>query len=295
MGTRARLATHESSRTAGLAALDAALKVLEATEAELSTWRADSAISELNRSPIGTAWTASATLCAMFAEVYRWHDATTGTFDPAIGALAAAWRIHEHGRIPSSDELATALARSGLDRLAFDRAACTLTRTTDVRLDVGAFGKGEALDRVAAVLGHSSWMIDLGGQVSVGGPRPDGRPWTIDIADPRARQRPLLHVQMRHGSLSTSSGSERDQIVNGQRVGHILDPRTGRPAPFRGSTVVWHERGLAADVLSTALYVMGEDEGIAWAEARGLSAMFLIPNGARMRVRTTTAFERQLR
>lgn len=294
MGTRARLVTHEASRAAGLAALDAALKALEATEAELTTWRGHSAISELNRSPIGTPWIAPATLCAMFDEVYRWRDVTAGAFDPAIGALSAAWGIHEAGRIPSADEIETALKRSGLDRLAFDRGACTITRTVDVTLDVGAFGKGEALDRAAAMLGPSSWMIDLGGQVSVGGPQPDGRPWTIDIAHPRARDRPLLQVHMRYGSLSTSGGSERDQIVNGQHVGHILDPRIGRPAPFRGSAIVWHERGLVADILSTALFVMGADEGTAWAEARGLSAVFLIPDRARVRVRATRAFESRL-
>jgi FAD:protein FMN transferase len=294
MGTRARLVTYAAGRDAGLSTLNAALTTLEATEAELSTWRAESAISQLNRSPVGAQWTASPELCAMFDEVYRWRGATNAAFDPAIGALTAAWGIHDTARIPSPDEIARALTRSGLDRLAFDRAACTLTRTTDVTLDVGAFGKGEALDRVAAVLGNRPWMIDLGGQVSVGGPQPDDRPWTVGIADPRNRERPVVEVHVRRGSLSTSSGSQRDQHVGKQRVGHILDPRTGRPAPFAGSVTVWHERGLVADMLSTALFVMGANDGLAWAEARGLSALFLIPDANTVRVRTTAAFERDL-
>jgi thiamine biosynthesis lipoprotein len=294
MGTRARLVTYAAGRDAGLSTLNAALTSLEATEAELSTWRAESAISQLNRSPVGTPWTASSSLCAMFDEVYRWRDATHSAFDPAIGALTAAWGIHGTARIPSPDELANALTRSGLSQLVFDRAACTLTRITDVTLDVGAFGKGEGLDRAVAVLGHRSGMIDLGGQISVSGLRPDDRPWTVGIADPRNRERPVVEVHMRRGSLATSSGSERDQTVKNQRVGHILDPRTGRPAPFAGSVTVWHERGLVADMLSTALYVMGPQTGLAWAEARGLSALFLIPEGSTVHVRTTTAFGRTL-
>jgi thiamine biosynthesis lipoprotein len=294
MGTRARLVVHDASRAAGLATLDAALAVLETTDAELSTWRDDSAISRLNRSIVGTPWMAEPPLCAMFGEVYRWSAATASAFDPAIGALAVAWGIHHGGRIPSSDDIQVALTRSGLEQITFDPAGCTLTRTTDVTIDVGAFGKGEALDRVAAALGRVSWMIDLGGQLSVGGSRPGSDPWTIDIAHPVNRERRFLQVRMRHGSLSTSGGSERDQAVDGQRVGHILDPRTGRPAPFRGSVTVWHDRGLIADILSTALYVMGPDEGTAWAEARGLSALYLIPDGAEVRVRATTAFERRL-
>jgi FAD:protein FMN transferase len=294
MGTRARLVAYAANRDAGLATLNTALRTLEATEAELSTWRAESAISRLNRSAVGKPWTASASLCEMFGEVYRWRDATQAAFDPAIGALTIAWGIHDSGRIPSSEEIAAALTRSGLNRLLFDRTACTLTRTTDVTLDVGAFGKGEALDRAAAVLGTRSWMIDLGGQVSVGGSPPERHGWAIDIAHPANREQRFLQVHARGGSLSTSGGSERDQIVNGKRVAHHLDPRTGRPAPFAGSVTVWHERGLVADMLSTALYVMGAKDGLAWAEAHGLSALFLIMDGGKVQARTTTAFQRDL-
>lgn len=292
MGTRARMLIYAPSRSLGLDALDAAMTALEATEAELSTWRADSAVSSLNRAPIGVAWAAPAPVCAMFEDLYRWHRETSAAFDPAIGALTRAWGIHDAGPIPSSDEIAAALARSGLDRLVFDRASCTVTRTREVTLDVGAFGKGEALDRVAGLLAGKSWLVDLGGQVSVGGLPPDRAPWTIDIAHPAKRNQSIFQIRMWHGSLSTSGGSERDQRVDGQRVGHHLDPRTGRPAPFDGSVTVWHERGLVADILSTALYVMGPEDGLAWAEARGLSALYLSPDGSNVRTRATRAFER---
>jgi thiamine biosynthesis lipoprotein len=117
----------------------------------------------------------------------------------------------------------------------------------------------------------------------------------VAVAHPIDRQHPYLTVTMREGSLSTTAGSERDLIVNGTRVGHVLDPRTGRPAPFHGSVTVWHESGLAADALSTALYVMGPDAGLAWAEGRGLSVCYLIPDErGSVRMRTTTAFQRLL-
>jgi thiamine biosynthesis lipoprotein len=293
MGTRARLAVLERDRTTALKALETALESLEETEAILSTWREDSAISKLNRFPVGKPWPASS-LCAMFDDVYRWQRATAGSFDPAIGALIRAWGIHDGGRVPSQDEIRAGLAKSGLDRLTFDRDGCTLTRTADVTLDVGAFGKGEALDRAAARLKEVAWLIDLGGQVSVGGSRTDGSPWTIDIAHPADRDQPLVRVNVRNGSLSTSAGSERDQSVNGRRVGHVLDPRTGSPAAFSGSVTVWHERGLVADILSTALYVMGPDNGISWAESHDVSALYLIPDGDDVRVRVTSSFERRL-
>ena len=83
-------------------------------------------------------------------------------------------------------------------------------------------------------------------------------------------------------------------MVSGTRVGHIFDPRTGRPATFAGSVTVWHERALAADILSTALYVMGPDIGLRWAEGQGLAACYLIPEGASLRMAATAAFRNLL-
>ena len=290
MGTRARLSTYAETREGGLATLESALEVLEDTEEELSTWRQSSQISALNRHPVGEPWTAPPRLCRMFVDVWEWHRATDGAFDPAIGQLLAAWDIHGEGVVPAQEAGPKSLASSGMALLAFDQSRCTLTRRADVAIDVGAFGKGEALDRAAAVLGDDPWMIDIGGQMTVGGRAPQAGSWPIGVADPRQRDRPVLQVEMARGSLSTSGGSERDLVVNGVRVGHVLDPQTGRPAAFEGSVTVWHERGMVADVLSTALYVMGPEAGLQWAEARGIAACYLIPERGTLRVETTRAF-----
>ena len=291
MGTRAQLSTYAVTHDRGLATLESALAVLEGTEEELSTWRESSHISALNRQPVGEPWMADARLCRMFSDVWEWHHATDGAFDPTIGRLLAAWDIHGEGTVPSREAHERARALSGMALLAFDRGRCTLTRRAGVAIDVGAFGKGEALDRAASVLGDGPWMIDLGGQISVGGRVPPEGGWPIAVADPRRRDHVALQVRMATGSLSTSAGSERDLVVNGVRVGHIFDPRTGRPASFNGSVTVWHERGLAADALSTALYVMGPEAGLRWAAARGIAACYLIPERGTLRVETTRAFE----
>ena len=294
MGTRAALSTQAASRTEGLATLESALTILEDTEAELSTWRPSSAISTLNRHPISEPWNATPRLCHMLKDVWEWHAASGATFDPGVGRLLEAWDVHGTGRVPSADALASALSLSGLRLFAFDAPRCVVTRRADVRMDVGAFGKGEGLDRVAAALSADPWMIDLGGQVSVGGRPPREGAWTVAIANPRQRDRAVAEVSLSHGSLSTSAGSERDQIANGTRVGHILDPRTGRPAAFDGSVTVWHERGLVADILSTALFVMGPDQGLQWSAARGLATLYLIPESTTLRAEMTPEFRRLL-
>ena len=260
MGTRARLAVYAVDRGHGFATLERALTILEGTERELTTWNDDSEISRLNRTPVGKDWRANDELCRLFDELYEWNRRTRGTFDPAT----------------SMDR------QGGLTRIGFDRASCTLTRRADVAIDVGGFGKGEALDRVATALPNVPWMIDLGGQVSVGAANPTDGFWTIDVAHPADRERSVMQVRLTSGSLSTSGISERGP--------HIRDPRSGQPAVFGGSVVVWHERGLIADILSTALFVMGPEEGLRWAEAQGFAACFLIPHAGRLESRMTAAF-----
>jgi FAD:protein FMN transferase len=288
MGTRASLATLAPSRPDGIAALERALDALEQTERELSTWRDTSDISHLNRQVIGVPWPATPRLCRMFSTVWHWHRATGGAFDPGIGRLLAAWDIHGSGAIPPPEAEQAAKAQSGLAFLAFDPSACTVTRRADATIDVGAFGKGEALDRVEAELGDGPWMVDLGGQVSVGGSWPHG--WPVAIADPVHRDRAILHGRLFSGSLSTSGGSERDLTVGGTRISHHFDPRTGRPAAFNGSVTVWHRSGLAADALSTALFVMGREEGLRWAERHGIAAMYATPTAGTVRIDASGAF-----
>lgn len=292
MGTRATLVTFDQDRERGLARLERLLESLERTEAELSTWKPGSAVSRLNRTPVGAPVTLAPALCAVFRQLDYWTRETSGAFDPAIGALAQAWGLHDdEPRVPGAGELRSARARAGWDRLGFDAGRCTMTRRAAVTIDVGAFGKGEALDRVAADLegDEAPWLADLGGQVGVRGAPPSGS-WRVDIAHPADRARPVLHVDLTSGGLATSGGSERDAAIDGRRIGHILDPRTGVPALFTGSVTVWHEAGLAADVLSTALYVMGPDDGLPWAQARGIAACFLIDHGGGVDVRATAAF-----
>jgi thiamine biosynthesis lipoprotein len=293
MGTRVRLAAWDAGRDQGLGRLERGLRALEQAEAELSPWRADSAITALNRTPVGSPWHARGEVCDAIAVLFEWHRKSGGAFDPAIGTLLDVWDIHGAGRIPTERELSDAMRAGGLRRFDFDRVRCRVTRRADARIDVGAWGKGEALDRAARAMGEGAWLIDLGGQVAVGAPPPDKAGWLMAVAHPQRRDHPQLKVRIRGGSLSTSGGSERDVMIGGQRVGHIFDPRTGRPAPFRGSVTVWHQRGLVADILSTALFVMGPEAGLAWADAHGVGACFLTADAqGSVRVQATAAFRK---
>ena len=295
MGTRASLQTYTPDRQTGLNQIERFLRILEDTERELSTWQADSLISRLNTQPVGQPFSLNAPLCGLFSQLRTWNDRTGGAFDPAVGTLAVAWGLHTGGRQPTARELQAALETTGFRHLSLDAEACLVVRNRATLIDVGAFGKGDALDRVwnyAVDAGVDGWMIDLGGQIMVRGAGPDGEAWSIDLAGPLNRAKPALTLVLRDGSLATSGGSERDLGTGDARIGHILNPETGQPVRADYTVTVWHREALVADILSTALYVMGVDEGLVWAETHGIAATFLMPDDAgRVEVRASSVFE----
>ena len=272
MGTKVHLSVRTSDRAAGLIQLEQMLKVLEKTEAELSTWRAESLVSRLNRHPINQVWHADLEFCNLFKKLARWHQETNGAFDPVVGDL-----LHNQENESNISEPSTK-ALFGFKYLNFDGKDCTVVRLRDVSVDAGAFGKGQALDRVEQTLEEFAkpWMIDIGGQLMVSG-LAETESWPFAIANPIHRMRTVLNLNLKDGSISVSGGSERDRLVNGVRLGHILDPRSGRPVNDAGSVIVWHRKALLADILSTAIFVMGVDEGIRWADERSIAACFIVP------------------
>ena len=295
MGTVATFVAETADREAGLAKLERMVRVVERTEAELSTWRDDSLLSAVNRQPLGEALPLPAETCTLLAGVARWNAATDGAFDPAVGSLIDVWDLRGEGRRPRDGELRAALAAAGFERLSLDPEGCAVTRHAAVTLDAGGFGKGEALDRVREAERYrpGTWRIDFGGQMAVSGEASDGA-WTVGVAHPARRGLSVLELSLAAGSLATSAGSERDLVLeDGSRIGHIIDPRNGRPVNRSGSVTVWHESAFVADVLSTALYVMGPDEGIAWAATRGIAACFIVadPDSGDVAFRATHGFE----
>ncbi len=300
MGTVCTLTTFAEEREAGIQQVEEYVRILERAEQELSTWIDGSVLSRLNRHPLHKPFQLSESLCLLFRELVDWNRKTGSAFDPAVGSLMEL-RGLSTDRESSGEIFRAAREASGMRHLQFDPSGCQVTRRREVRLDPGAFGKGDGLDRIlqhAQGEGHGPWLIDFGGQLLVRGSPPGQSAWSVDLAHPIERSRPFLNLRLSSGSLATSGGSERDLIVDNKRIGHILDPRNGLPVSFPGSVTVWHPTALAADILSTTLYVMGPQAGLDWAESRGIAVCFLLPSAdsgdeASVIIRASTAFKQR--
>jgi FAD:protein FMN transferase len=262
MGTTFVLTVTSVSRGAALAASEAGVREVERIEALLSTWRPDTPLARLNAAAPGDATPVPAELFALLKRVFEWQRETDGSFDPAVLPLVKAWGLRTGGRIPDAIALARAREASRPDLFTFEESSFIVTRNAaDAGIDEGAWGKGWALDKAAAAMraaGATSGVLDLGGQILAFGEEAE-----IGAADPRERTLPVGRLLLRDASASTSGNSERGVTVNGRRIGHLLDPRTGEPAPDFGSVTVVAPSGLTADVLSTAFFVLGPGKGLA--------------------------------
>src|SRR5262249_9929975 len=202
------------------------------------------ALAALNAAAPGTAVSLGPEVAGVLASVLEWSSRTDRAFDPTVLPLVRAWGLRGEGGAADSAGIARALAAVGPEKFSIDSGRGVGKRLCSTSgIDEGAWGKGYALDRAVAALkraGAARAVLDLGGQVSAIGPA------MVAVAHPRERRRSAVTLDIADESVSTSGDSERGIVAGGKRVGHLLDPRTGQPAPDFGSATAVAPSGLVA-------------------------------------------------
>ncbi len=236
---------------------------LGALEAELSTTREDSDIFRIDRAE-GQPVEVRASVSELLSDALELCRITGGALDITAYPAVKAWGFTtgEH-RVPDEEELAALAAK--IDYAAVGSDGPTVTLPAGMELDVGAVAKGYAGDLLAEAVRTndiSSALLDLGQSTIVAiGTKPGGKPWRIGIRDP-AGESYLAVVELTDMSLGTSGGYQRYFEEDGVVYWHILDPDTAAPARSGlASVTVVAPSALLCDGLSTALFVMGLEEG----------------------------------
>jgi thiamine biosynthesis lipoprotein len=255
---------HEDAtvRQQGLLAISDEMQRLERM---LSHYRQDSQLSRINQLGASQPVVVAPELLALLERARQFSKLSAGAFDITVGSVSQFYDL-PRGKLPSQKTLAQ--ARQGIDyhQVILNRADLTVALAQKgVALDLGGIGKGYAVDRCVErlqSLGVQQAAVSAGGDTRLLGARGD-RPWWIGIKHPRRAAHNALVLPLESSAISTSGDYERFFMSEAGPVHHILSPTTGLPTQALASVSVLHAESTAADALSTAVFVMGAEAGLA--------------------------------
>jgi thiamine biosynthesis lipoprotein len=299
----------------------AALDLVERLEDQMTIYRADSEVIRINRRAAARPIEVESRLFGLLQLAARVHRETDGALDITSGPLSDLWGFtRRRSRVPSDAEIAASLERVGMQHVRLDAQNRTVSfERPGMAINLNSIGKGYALDRMADLMaetGIDDYLIH-GGKSSVlaRGRQPGGesdketgrqkepaqlrspsppvsrspclaRHWRVGLRHPLRPAVRLGEFLLRDEALSTSGAGTQFFYRRGRRYGHLLDPRTGRPAEGVYSATVIAPTAAEAEALSTAFYVMGPENVAEYCSSRPhVAAMLVIPDDREGEVR----------
>jgi thiamine biosynthesis lipoprotein len=261
-------------------------------EQRYSRYRPDSDLTAINRvAEMGGSIEVDDETAGLLNYALAAYRKSEGLFDISSGLLRRVWNF-KGNELPDQKSLDELLSCVGLNKLIWQAPSLTFS-VPGMELDFGGLGKEYAADRAAEVCfanGVEHGVIDLGGDIHVLGPHPDGNPWQIGIRHPRHPGKMMAVASIKQGALATSGDYERCIEVRSQRYSHILNPKTGWPVQGLSSISVIADRCLVAGSVSTIAMLKGLD-GIEWLNNLGVDHCWMDENGRCRFVGSNEIFE----
>lgn len=267
---------------------------LEHLEKDVLSWKADgSQVAYINSQAGKTEGVAiEREVYGYLKDIEKISRESRGALDVTLGEVTAMWNLdnlatteqeeQQNIALPEKEALEDALQNTGYDKILLQDEKIYLLQ--EMRLDLGAVGKGIACDRIADILQKkpeiTGAVISVGGSVVTYGRKKDGTPWKVAIVHPREDGKYLGTISVDGECyISTSGDYERFIEKDGKRYHHIIDPGTGFPVDNElCSVTIVSDNGLLSDALSTACFVLGTEEGKKLAEKLGAEALFVTKN-----------------
>jgi FAD:protein FMN transferase len=240
-------------------------------EAKFSRYRTDSVVTQINENAGGDWLSADSETIALARYANTLHEASDGLFDLTSGVLRQAWNF-KTPILPQRESLQLILQRIDQTQMQLQDNCWRLAKA-HMELDFGGIGKEYAADRAALILqeqGVQFAYVNLGGDIAVVGPKPDGKPWSIAIPKPRKPKSTLAAIAMTQGGIATSGDYERFFELDGKRYCHILSAKTGMPVSYWQSVTVVGPTASAAGSCSSIAMLL-EARGLAFLQDSGLS------------------------
>lgn len=266
MGTYVNVTLVTSDSAGSLEPARAAHAAVRLVDSLMSNWTATSEVARLNRVADSIATPVEPRTLAVLARSLRLWRESDGAFDITVEPLVRAWGfLGGPKRVPSEAEVREAFAKVGAGDVVLDSAAGTVRfRRPGMRVDLGGIAKGYAVDLAMRALrerGVRDALVDASGNMMSAGHPPGAPAWRIGLRDPRDRLGYFARVRLERDAISTSANYEQFVARDGRRYGHILDPRTGKPAEGLLAVTVIAADATTTDAWDTPLFVLGLEAG----------------------------------
>jgi thiamine biosynthesis lipoprotein len=282
MGTAVRVELWSDEHAEARDAIDAVMAEMHRIDRAMSPFKPDSELSCINRDAATIPIHISDEMFRLIERAIEFSKLSDGAFDITYAAVGQLYDYRQCIR-PSAAAIAAAREAVGWQHLMLDPRERTLRFARDgVRIDLGGFAKGHAVDNAAAILrrhGIRHAIVSAGGDSRVIGDR-RGRPWTVGVRDPRRAGEVVALLPLEDVAVSTSGDYERFFEADGVRFHHVIDPLTGRSPSSLHSVTIVADDGLTSEALSKSVFVLGLEKGMRLIESQpGVDAVVVDAEG----------------
>ncbi len=207
---------------------------MDEVDAQMSTWKPDSALMRLNAGPVGDWIDVPARLADVLHLALEIGRASGGAFDIGVGDAVVAWGFGPQAADRALIRKALATSRQPAHvALELDPVRAAVRKRAPITIDLNGIAKGYGVDRLVAILGRfgiTSGLVGIDGEMRALGLRPDGEPWNIAVEGPdAARRAPHSVLALQEAAVATSGDYRHWTVVNGRRLSHTMNPRRGAP------------------------------------------------------------------
>ncbi|MDR3416402.1 MAG: FAD:protein FMN transferase [Nevskia sp.] len=281
MGGPCEIRLYAADRAGAEAAAERGKAEVLRLEQRYSRYRDDSLTTLVNRSAGDTRGVeVDAESAALLDYAHTAWEQSEGLFDITSGVLRRAWDF-KSGRLPQAGEIERLLPLVGWNKIVWRRPRLVLP-LPGMELDFGGYVKEYAADRAAQACreaGAQHGLVELGGDIALVGPHPDGSPWQVGVRHPRQPERAIAVIPLDHGAIASSGDYERYFERDGVRYCHILDPRSGWPVRGLAGISVVAEQCLVAGTATTIAMLKGPLDGPRWLSELGVRYLCVAADG----------------
>jgi thiamine biosynthesis lipoprotein len=281
MGSRFEITAVSADSILAWNSINAAIEEIRRIEKLISSWDPNSQTSKINRNAGIKPVIVDSELFELIKRSKKVSELTGGMFDISFASIDKVWKFDDSmTQIPTEEEIAASVSKISYENIILNEENSTVfLKNEGMKIGFGGIGKGYAANRAKAVMatmGVSHGVVNASGDLITWGKQENGQDWSIAIADPKDKIKIFGWLNISDQAVVTSGNYENFVEFNGKRYGHIINPKTGMPATGTKSVTIICPDVELADALATAVFILGENEGVELInQLNGIECLFI--------------------